>query len=245
MTAARRLYSIYALFIFSLIFALLFPLFLYFIYADPRHPLVFRLHRYWARLFFFLIGMPLEAEYRHGLDSGAQYIFCPNHFSYLDIPTMGYSRFSAVFVGKDSLSRIPLFGFMYARLHITLDRSRKRSSYAALERMLQELDRGRSLIVFPEGGIFARQPPAMAPFREGPFRAAITKQIPVVPVTIPHNWIILPDDGNWLMRWKKNKVIFHTPIVTAGLGMHDLDDLKRQVADVIAEELKRHYPHAD
>jgi 1-acyl-sn-glycerol-3-phosphate acyltransferase len=78
----------------------------------------------------------------------------------------------------------------------------------------------------------------MGEFKDGAFRAAIEKQIPIVPVTIPYNWIILPAD-QFLLRWHPLKVIFHEPIETTGLTLQDVDALKEKVFRIIDEELKR------
>ncbi|NJM26626.1 MAG: 1-acyl-sn-glycerol-3-phosphate acyltransferase, partial [Bacteroidia bacterium] len=98
-------------------------------------------------------------------------------------------------------------------------------------------DKGKSLVIFPEGGIYTKEPPRMVRFKDGAFRAAIEKQIPLVPVTIPNNWIILPDEA-FLLRWGTVHVIFHEPIETKGLTLADMDRLKSDVYQVIDLELK-------
>ena len=79
----------------------------------------------------------------------------------------------------------------------------------------------------------------MAQFKDAAFRIAIEKQIAIVPVTIPYNWIILPDN-EFVLHWHKLKVIFHEPIVTTGLTMNDIGKLKHKLRRIITEELKRH-----
>ncbi len=79
----------------------------------------------------------------------------------------------------------------------------------------------------------------MAPFKEGAFRLAIEKQVPIVPVSIPYNWIIMPDDGRLLLQRHENMVIFHDPIETTGLTTADIDTLSQQVFMVIDTELKK------
>jgi 1-acyl-sn-glycerol-3-phosphate acyltransferase len=79
----------------------------------------------------------------------------------------------------------------------------------------------------------------MARFKDGAFRLAIEKQVPIVPVTIPYNWIILPDDGKLLLHWHRNMVIFHDPIETSSLQMEDMEQLKKQVYEIIDSELQR------
>jgi len=171
------------------------------------------------------------------LDKRRQYIFCANHFSYLDIPTLGLNPVNAIFVGKNSIERVPLFGYMYGKLHITVDRASLRSRFNTMKQSLQAIDEGKSLMIFPEGGIIAQHPPQMSAFKEGAFRVAIEKQIPVVSVTIANNWIILPDPENRL-RWGVVKVVFHEPIETQGMTIEDVDDLKQKVFQIISYELR-------
>ncbi|MBA4058408.1 MAG: 1-acyl-sn-glycerol-3-phosphate acyltransferase, partial [Marivirga sp.] len=162
-----------------------------------------------------------------------------NHFSYLDIPTLGLAPNNTVFVGKTGIENIPLFGYMYGKLHITVDRSKLKSRYASLKRSLEAIDEGKSLVIFPEGGIITAKDPVMAKFKDGAFRVAIEKQIAIVPVTIPYNWIILPPD-QFLLQWHPLKVIFHEPLETTGLTLKDADMLKQRLFSVIDNELKRH-----
>ena len=235
----RRIYSTYSLALFGLIFLFMLPLFALLIHTNKRHPLVYHLHRIWAWLFYVLSFIPIRREYLAKIDLSKQYIFCANHFSYLDIPAMGINPIRPIFVGKSSLGKIPLFGYMYRNLHITLDREKLKSKYNALEKSAVELDQGRNLVIFPEGGIVSKNPPQMARFKEGAFRLAIEKQVPIVPVTIPYNWKLLPDDGSMLLYPCKNLVVFHAPIETKGLRLDDIDSLKKQVYEVIDTELKK------
>jgi 1-acyl-sn-glycerol-3-phosphate acyltransferase len=238
MRILRRIYSTYSLFLFAAIFLIFLPAFLILIYTNRRHPLVFLLHRYWAWLYFSLSFIPVKLVYSKNFDPKKQYIFCANHFSFLDIPAMGINRIRPIFVGKHTLGKIPLFGFVYRKIHITLDRENLKSRYAALELGANELDKGQNLVIFPEGGMKSKNPPLMARFKDGAFRLSIEKQVPIVPVTLPWNWTILPDDGKLLLHWRKNMVIFHDPIDPTGLSPENIDDLKRQIFAVIDKELR-------
>jgi 1-acyl-sn-glycerol-3-phosphate acyltransferase len=104
---------------------------------------------------------------------------------------------------------------------------------------MQAVDEGKSLVIFPEGGILTKHAPAMIKFKDGAFRIAIEKQIPIVPVTIPNNWIILPDQEPLLLRWGLMKVIFHEPIDTKGITLKDVDTLKDQAYSTIHTELQK------
>lgn len=238
MLVIRKLYSFYALIIFTLIFVILLPAFLILILVNDKHPWLYQLNRLWAKVFFILILMPVKKSFETPIKRHQRYIFCANHFSYLDIPILGFIPVSAVFVGKSSLASIPIFGHMFRKVHVTVDRSKLKSRYQALNKSIDVLKRGLSLIIFPEGGIMTQSPPSMAKFKEGAFRAAIDQQIPIVPVTIPYNWIILPDQQNLLLQWHRAEIIFHAPIETKGLTMNDVDELRKRVFNIIDHTLK-------
>jgi 1-acyl-sn-glycerol-3-phosphate acyltransferase len=153
---------------------------------------------------------------------------------------MGFNPINAVFVGKNDMERIPLFGFMYRKLHITVDRSKLKSRMNTLIQSMKAVDDGKSLIIFPEGGIYTDNPPRMTPFKDGAFRTAIEKQIPVVPVTIPFNWIILPDSKPLLLHRRLMKIVFHEPIETTGYTLNNVNELKDLVFNTILKELKAH-----
>jgi 1-acyl-sn-glycerol-3-phosphate acyltransferase len=237
MKTLRTLHTYYSLAAFAILFLVLFPLFLIPILFPRQFHLVGILNRWWARLLFPIVFLPYQIECRSKLDPKKQYIFCPNHFSYLDIPVMGFNPINAIFVGKNDMENIPLFGFMYRKLHITVDRAKMKSRMNTILRSQKALNDGKSLIIFPEGGIVTRKPPHMGPYKDGAFRIAIEKQIPIVPVTIPRNWIILPDDKLFRVHRGIVKVIFHEPVETHAYNLKKIGDLKKKVFDIINTEL--------
>ncbi|HMJ71247.1 MAG TPA: lysophospholipid acyltransferase family protein [Cyclobacteriaceae bacterium] len=238
MKLLKRIHTGYGLVVFSLVFLCMFPLLMIPIVFPRGFRMVGVINRWWAKLVFILSFLPYRVEVRGRLDKDRQYIFCPNHFSYLDIPTMGLNPHNAIFVGKNEMEKIPLFGFMYRKLHITVDRSKLKSRFITMVRTLEALDEGKSLVLYPEGGIVSTTPPNLSTFKDGAFRAAIEKQIPIVPVTIPHNWIILPD-GEFVVNWGLITVIFHEPIETKGYSLDDIGKVKDMVKEVISAELAK------
>lgn len=238
MKILQALHTAYGFFVFVILFFIFFPLLLIPIVFKKQHHLVGTFNRWWAMALLTLIGMPWHREVLGKLDRNKQYIFCPNHFSYLDIVAMGLNPMDAIFVGKNEMEKIPLFGFMYRKLHITVDRSKLTSKYSSYTRSLEALEQGKSLVIFPEGGIVSTDPPHMSRFKDGAFRLAIEKQIAIVPVTLPDNWIILPDNS-MLLRARRIRLIFHEPIEPAGYTVKDIDMLKMRVFNVVDQELKK------
>ena len=186
-------------------------------------------------------GMPVEVSYEENLLKNTSYVFCPNHSSALDILSTPLLKENFTFVGKNEISKIPLFGYMFKKLHIQVDRASMKSRYRTISSSVEAIRQGKSVLIFPEGGIVSPDPPHMGSFKDGPFRIAIESGVPIVPVTIPYNWIILPDED--LRRFNKKgttvKLIVHKPIETKGYTFNDIKELKKKAFDCISEELKR------
>lgn len=235
----KQLYTIWCAIVFAGLFLLLFPFFLIIISKKSWHKHCYYLNKIWAKTALFLVGIKTEIVGKQYINAQDQYVYCANHFSLLDILSFGFASHSVVYVGKRSLAKIPLFGYMFRKLHVTVNRASAKDAYKALQNALDTMRDDRSLVMFPEGGVLSKRIPEMARFKDGAFRAAIIKQIPLVPVTLPDNWIILPDAKTPLITRRKMRIIYHKPIATKGLGMEDVDSLKAEVYDVIAQELKK------
>lgn len=199
-------------------------------------------YKVWGTLLFVFGGLPVKVIGKNHLPKSQPYILVPNHSSYLDVPLMVYAiPHLFVFVGKSSLGKIPVFGYIFRRVHIPVNRSNPKSGLNALQKAKQRLENGRSVLIFPEGGFGRVQPPALAPFKDGAFRLAVETGVPIVPVTMPYNWQILPEKSGWHMYRKRAVVIIHPPIETRSLTSADVDALKDRVYRIIADELAKHH----
>lgn len=233
----RRIYTIWCFLWFFIIFLLLWPFFWIFLQREEWYWLANWCNRIWTLIVYTLSGLPLSMHYRFKPQKNEPYIYCPNHTSYIDIPVMLWGvKEQFCFMGKSSLAKVPLIGYMYRRLNILVDRKNVRSRANAYNQAALELEKGKSLVIFPEGTITSH-PPYPGVFRDGAFRLAIEKQIPIVPVTIPYNWLILPDDGKWSGRPHKAMAIFHEPISTKGLTLDDVKWLMETTHQIISDEV--------
>ncbi|SHO59590.1 lysophospholipid acyltransferase family protein [Algoriphagus zhangzhouensis] len=231
----RKIYTAYAGVLFILSFLLIFPFFLICIWVPGWKRFGRKINQYWARIYFTLIFMPVHREIRGKIEKGKPYLFLANHFSYLDVAMMGFIPGDAQFVGKASIRKVPLFGYYFKSLHIAVDRSRMRSRAETMRRAALALEQNSSIVLFPEGGIYTQNPPQMVPFKNGAFRLALFKQIPIIPVTLSYNHLILPEDGKLLLNLKRAKMVLHEPIVPT--DQDDEESLKKACFEIIQKQL--------
>jgi 1-acyl-sn-glycerol-3-phosphate acyltransferase len=198
----------------------------------------FHLKRNWAKVQQYIGLIPSRVDRRAPLPE-APYIICCNHTSYLDIIHMlNVVPEFFLFMGKKELERWPLIGMFFKGMNITVDRSNHMQAARAFRRAAQSLDEGINIAIFPEGTIPASAP-RMKPFKDGAFRLAIEKQVPIVPVTFLDHWKILGEPAELFGRARPGiaRAIRHPAIETKGMTMADLVDLRQRVYRTIEEPL--------
>jgi 1-acyl-sn-glycerol-3-phosphate acyltransferase len=153
---------------------------------------------------------------------------------------MGFVPGDAVFVGKASIRKVPFFGYYFKNLHIAVDRSRVKSRAETMRRAGLALDRGSSMVLFPEGGIYTQDPPNLVPFKNGAFRLALEKQIPIIPVTLSYNHVILADQKELILKRIPAKMVLHQELKPIDYPTEEA--LKQRCFEVIQEQLLQDNP---
>lgn len=231
-------YTLWVVFWFVFLFMLLFPFFWLFLQKPAWKPKAHSLNRWWSKIFFSIVGIPIKVQYEFEPDVNKTYVFCANHFSYVDIAVMGIIiKNYFAFVGKASIKRVPLFGYMFAKLHIPVDRDDKNSKFTSMKRSLQALKSGRSIMIFPEGGIWSENLPKMSlPLKNGGFAMAIKQQIPIVPISLLNNYKIIRED-EFAVYPQTIRAIVHQPIETVGMTNDNIEELKMKFYEVVQAAL--------
>lgn len=141
-------------------------------------------------------------------------------------------------MGKKELAKFPLFGYIYKRTCILVDRSNTKSRVEAFRRAEMRLSEGLSICIFPEGGVPDDLDLILDEFKDGAFRLAIEHQIPIAPMTFHDNKKRFPysffKGSPGKMRVKIQKFI-----PTAGMALEERKTLKNQTREVILEELQK------
>ncbi len=184
--------------------------------------------------------MIIQKDWKFRPDRSKTYVYVANHFSYLDVALgMNLVENYFAYVGKSSVSKVPLFGYMFDQLHIAVNRADKDSRTKTMLRGIRALKNGRSVFIMPEGGIVSKEIPKMAqPFKDGPFIMAVENQVPIVPISYLNNYEINPAN---LFSWALPRVIINMEVSTIGKTKSDIEDLKKEVYDVIQGDLDRYY----
>lgn len=235
------LYHIWFYLMVTVVTVVLFPILAISISKQSWYPFFFKVARVWSGMILFSIGCYPIIKGNTTYQKGKSYLFVANHTSMTDIMLMFYSTKSPfVFVGKKELAKFPLFGFIYKRTCILVDRGNSKSRVQAFRNAEKRLNQGLSVCIFPEGGVPDDYHLILDEFKDGAFRLAIEHQIPIAPMTFHDNKKRLPYDffkgfpGK--MRVKKHSIISVEGL--EGIAGLDRKTLKNQTRQIILDELQ-------
>lgn len=237
MNILRWIHTFYAAIIFALTFLVVFPIFLVCALNKKWHKTAYLLTHYWGHVYPALVGIKMNIEDRNKQKYQEPCVFVANHFSYADIASIPAVAKYACFIGKQSIKKVPLFGFYFSSLHITLNRESTRNRAHVLQKGIAALEEGKSIVIFPEGGIRTKNPPNQADYKDGGFIMALKSGVPIVPITLPTNYKMLPDDGKLFLRGNKLNIVVHEAIDCSKMELTDLQELKEKVFGIIQQEL--------
>lgn len=239
-TILRPFWKIWFVLCFSLPFLIMFPVF-YVALVTKKFDLVFKLKRLWARIISvgaFVYPIVTYKSKKYPLPRPC--IIVSNHTSYLDIIfSPFYIDHTAVFMGKYELLRIPLFKYFFVYLDIPVNRKSIKDSHKAFSEAGKKLDQGLSQVIYPEGTI--SEYGKLRPFKNGAFKLAVEKQVPVVPVANLNNWQFLQNGGFFKSNGRPGmpKIVVGDPIYTTGMTEKDIPELKEKVYTFIYQELEK------
>jgi 1-acyl-sn-glycerol-3-phosphate acyltransferase len=222
-------------------FLVLYPFF-YLTFITGNIRLAFALKKVWAFLICLFSGIIPVIRYqtkKYTLPKTC--VIVSNHTSYLDIClSVFYIRYTALYMGKQELLKAPLFRNFFRYMDIPVDRKSRMGSHKAFMKAGEKIDQGYSMIIYPEGTISNEG--KLKPFKNGAFKLAIEKQVPLVPVVNLNNWKLLQNGGFFKSYGGPGlaRIIVFDPISTKGMTEENLVDLRSKVFDLINSEIEKY-----
>ena len=147
--------------------------------------------RIWARSFLLLYGIRVRITGLDHIRKGEHYVYVANHSSYTDIPILLATIPDNIrLILKSSLTRIPIWGWaLLVSPFLIIDRSSAAKSQRTLEKAIETIRRGASVLLFPEG---TRTPTGdLQAFKRGAFHLAYDSIAPILPVAIIGSYQIM------------------------------------------------------
>lgn len=146
----------------------------------------------WMKVFFTLAGVRRRFKGREHFKKGQNYVVVCNHKSLMDPPLSTPAIPSAnKTIAKVEMARIPIFGIVYSRGSVLVDRKSEEGRRQAYLQMKEVLEHGLHMCIYPEGTRNKTNEPLQR-FHDGAFRLAIDAQKPLIPALIFNTAKVLP-----------------------------------------------------
>jgi 1-acyl-sn-glycerol-3-phosphate acyltransferase len=216
---------------------ILLPILVIVISKSNWYSIYFKIARIWAKTILFIMGFWTKIEFEEIPEKDKSYMFCPNHTSMIDIMLLlSITKNPFVFVGKKELGKYPLFGYIYKRTSILVDRNNSQSKIEVFNAAKKCIQNNLSICIFPEGKVPDDESIILDHFQNGTFRLAIENQKPIVPMTFfdckkRFSYTFLSGSPGEL------RVKVHNFISTKGTSLTDRNIIKNKIFDVIRNSL--------
>ncbi|MFT3945811.1 MAG: lysophospholipid acyltransferase family protein [Agriterribacter sp.] len=190
---------------------------------EPRGTEMFRrISKAWMQVFLTLIGCRLIIRGRENFKKGQNYIVASNHNSFMDVPlTTPFIPGPNKTIAKAELVKVPLFGIIYKRGSILVDRKSERSRKESFSKMKAVLNAGMHMCIYPEGTRNRTNEPLKS-FHDGAFKLALDTGKPIIPTLLFNTKKVLPGSSKPFYLWP------------AKLEMHFLPAVYVQAGDTVA-----------
>lgn len=186
------------------------------------------LKRRWSRQLLEILGIRLKVGAGRTALPASGLVAC-NHISWLDIFVIN-ALTPAAFVSKDDVKHWPLIGWLCAHTEtIFLERGSRAAAQRTREAMMDHLQSGVHVAVFPEGTTTGGD--HVLPFHAALFQSAIDAETPVIPLALRYadrhgNPSRAPAYDGDITLWQCLRAIVRTGGLTADLRVLEAIDTK-------------------
>lgn len=204
------------------------------IFEEPGRTGYFRrISIVWMSLFFFLTGCRLKVKGKQNFKRGEKYIVTCNHNSLMDVPvSTPFIPGANKTIAKAEMAKIPLFGLIYKRGSILVDRNDKKSRQDSFRKMKNVLQMGMHMCIYPEGTRNKTNLP-LKEFHDGAFKLAKETGVSIIPALIFNTKKILPPGKTFYFHPAKMEIHF-LPAIKAEEG-NNYEFLKEKVHHVMSD----------
>jgi 1-acyl-sn-glycerol-3-phosphate acyltransferase len=192
--------------------------------------------RFFVRLGLALVSVKVEVSGLGRLDPNQTYIFTPNHQSLIEVPLfVTYLGRNPAYLGKKEVFKYPVFGRGIRLIGVVpVDRSNSPAAVESAKLATENLRRGKSYVVYPEGT--RSKDGGLLPFKKGAFMMAIDAGVPLVPITVSGATKIMPK-GEVKVFPSTVRITIHHPIQTAGYSKENVVELMGKVREKVFSAL--------
>ena len=199
------------------------PVCVTFLIKEPTGTEVFRqVTKVWMNVWLALIGSPLKVVGKENFAKGKNYVVVSNHNSLMDVPvTTPFVHGANKTIGKKSFAKTPVFGWVYIRGTVLVDRNSDESRRKSFDDMKKVLAQGLHMVIYPEGTRNRTADPLKS-FHDGAFKLAVATRKEIIPTLIFNTKKVLPIDKGFYLWPHKLEMHFLPPVSPENLTSREL-----------------------
>lgn len=202
------------------------PMWLTIFFPEPKRTKQFiYLSRLWMYVFFFFSGIRLKVRGQENFAANENYVVVCNHNSFLDVPLSSpFIPGANKTIAKHEFSRIPIFGMIYKRGSVLVNRKSDQSRKESYQAMHQVLQMGMHMCIYPEG-TRNRSGEPLKSFHDGAFKLAVSAQKSIIPTIIFNTDKSMPANKGFYFRPMPLAIHFLPPVpVHENTNAHELKE---------------------
>ncbi len=214
-----RVWALWGILSFAATFLIIFlPSMLTYVIPGKKGQYAFILiSKYWMRVWLFLIACPFRVRGLENFKKDETYIVTCNHNSLMDIPlSCPFIPGANKTIAKKSFTKVPLFGWYYARGSVLVDRNNDQSRKQSYRAMKATLAQGMHMSIYPEGTRNKTNEP-LKKFYDGAFKLAVDSKKAVIPAILFNTKNVLPINKPFYLMPGKLEMHFLPAIETDDL----------------------------
>ncbi len=236
-----RIWAVWGLIVFILtLIVVVIPILLTNLINEPRGTEIFRrISKIWMQVFLTLIGCRIKLKGKAHFKKGENYVVVCNHNSLMDVPvTTPFIPGANKTIAKKSMAKTPLFGWIYSRGAVLVDRDSDESRRQSFEAMKQTLAEGLHMVIYPEGTRNRTTDPLKS-FYDGAFRLALVANKKIVPTLLFNTNTVLPTHKVFFLWPRTLEMHFLEPVETCNIP---IKETKEQVFKIMWDYYKTNAP---
>lgn len=193
---------IYSVFVWLFLIISCFPLFtidfiiwLFTFWWDKRTWVLHRFSIFWALIYVWLNPLwKINIKGTENIRKKKTYVIISNHQSALDIVVLYRLNTHFKWIAKRELFKVPFVGWnLMLNRHVPIDRGSTRSALNMMQKAVDHLNQGSSILIFPEGT--RSTDGSIKRFKDGAFIIAKKAEVAILPVVTNGTLETLPKSG--------------------------------------------------
>lgn len=204
---------------------------------DERDQFANKFSMFLARGLFIFTGSTIKVKGTENIPNGQSVLFVSNHQSHMDSAIIhGFIKCPKGFIADKEVNNIPILRtWMKYMKCILIDRGNVRENIHSMEKSINILKSGHSMVIYPEGKLDEGRRPGN--FKKGCIKLAVQAGVPIIPVTMINSAHVMNKKGSKI-RSSAVECIISKPISAAYLENKPESQIIQEIRDIIVKNLE-------